>query len=123
MRNGWLATGNSVSTPAGVIRPTLFTRVSVNQMLPSLPSVKAPGPRFGGVGNVNFSMKAALLTLSGLTSPEPNGWRIDDWPASPPDTGTASCAAPQLATSSDASTRRARFFIEPVNAAVCMVDT
>jgi hypothetical protein len=44
-----VAKGNSVMTPAGVIRPILLPLFSVNQRLPSGPAV-IPARRLSGVG-------------------------------------------------------------------------
>src|SRR4026207_672186 len=48
-----LGSGNSVMTPAGVIRPILLALNSENQMLPSGPAARARGPlaAVGGGGS------------------------------------------------------------------------
>src|SRR5216684_6212812 len=43
--------GNSLTTPAGVIRPTRPAQNSVNQMLPSGPHVMPSGPTLFASGN------------------------------------------------------------------------
>src|SRR3954447_22805816 len=73
-------TGNSVITPAGVIRPTGFALVaSVNQTSPPGPAVMANGEAAGvGVGNsvitpVLGTMRAMRLAVCSVNQTFPSG--------------------------------------------------
>ena len=66
--------GNSVMTPAGVMRPILLALNSENQMLPSGPAARARGPLSGvGMGySVIDALRRDLADLPAAELPEPD---------------------------------------------------
>ncbi len=59
---------NSVTTPAGVIRPIRRARFSVNQRLPSGPAVMSVGPAPSLIGNSVIVTADALGALASCTA-------------------------------------------------------
>src|SRR5262245_4972429 len=78
---GVMPAENSVTTPAGVIRPILFARASVNQRLPSGPRVIPAGPLLGAMPAENSVIPPAGVIRPIRLLPNSANQRLPSGPA------------------------------------------